>query len=247
MKKIILLSLFLFSCLLTWADVNIIPKPVLAETKEGNFTIKADTKIQYPAKNEELKRLSELVVAAVKDQCGITLKTEGVKKPKASNAIYLSTADLSIDNEDAYVLNVTRQGITLTGKNPIGIFYGVQTLRQLFPLSSNAPTANVDAIHIEDYPRFWWRGMLLDVCRYMWSMDYIKKVIDEMSYYKLNKLHWHLTEDQGWRIEIKKYPKLMEVAAWRNGSQYGPNRQKDVDEVRYGGNYTQEQTKEIVD
>ncbi|MDL2282501.1 family 20 glycosylhydrolase [Parabacteroides sp. OttesenSCG-928-G06] len=227
------------------AQVNIIPKPLMAEKNGNTFVIDTKTKILYPRKNAELQRQAEILSQTVEKLTGVALKTATFSKLPAKNAIVLNTnAAIATDNADTYTLEVAPQFILLEGSTAKAVFYGLQTLQQLLPQEKG--TFAVEGVSITDYPRFEWRGMLLDVCRYMFSMDHIKRTIDEMAYYKLNKLHWHLTEDQGWRIEIKKYPKLQEIAAYRNGTQYGPNRANDVDDVRYGGYYTQEQIKEIV-
>ena len=243
MKKLLSIAIFLLSSVFLSAQVNIMPKPVKAESKEGTFIINAKTKILYPKKDAELERIANILSQTIHERTGINPKIEAATKFSAKNAVIVNK-NSALGENDVYQLNVTNDQILLEGNTPKSVFYGLQTLRQLLPHEKGEYAVN--AISVTDYPRFEWRGMLLDVCRHMFSVEYIKSIIDEMAYYKLNKLHWHLTEDQGWRIEIKKYPRLTEIAAWRNGTQYGPNRQKDVDNVRYGGYYTQEQIKDIV-
>jgi len=147
---------------------------------------------------------------------------------------------IDIKNDEAYELNVYADSIVITGKSDAGIFYGIQSLAQMLPVDWDEETS-IPICEIKDYPRFPYRGMHLDVCRHFYSVDFVKKYIDLMARYKLNTFHWHLTEDQGWRIEIKKYPKLTEIGAWRMQLDTASG-----DSIRYGGFYTQEQIKEVV-
>lgn len=155
---------------------------------------------------------------------------------------------------EAYNLNVTPKGIVVEAARPAGFFYALQTLQQLLPSRSvlagvandkETKTWSVPAMHIEDAPRFGWRGFMLDEGRHFYGKEEIKKLLDVMAAYKLNRFHWHLTEDQGWRIEIKQYPKLTEVGAWRQSKVLGWDQTKP-DGQRYGGFYTQQDAREIV-
>jgi hexosaminidase len=145
---------------------------------------------------------------------------------------------------EAYRLEVTPERIEVKAREPRGLVYGVQTLRQLAAASPKA----LPAVRIDDAPRFVWRGLHLDVGRHFFPVEFIKKYIDLMAAFKLNTFHWHLTEDQGWRLEIKKYPKLTEVGAWRKETIVGHARRgpKGYDGVRHGGFYTQEQARDVV-
>lgn len=155
---------------------------------------------------------------------------------------------------DAYTLNITEKEITITGNNA-GVFYGLQSLLQLLPASANqtltkgTKTFSLPCCQVEDYPRFAWRGMHLDVSRHFFPKEFIKKYIDYLALYKMNVFHWHLTDDQGWRIEIKKYPKLTSVGGYRKGTLVGhyTNKPPQYDSVRYGGYYTQADAREIVE
>jgi len=147
---------------------------------------------------------------------------------------------VNIKNDEAYELSVYADSIIIAGKSDAGIFYGIQSLAQMLPVDWDKETS-IPICEIKDYPRFPYRGMHLDVCRHFYSVDFVKKYIDLMARYKLNTFHWHLTEDQGWRIEIKKYPKLTEIGAWRMQLDTASG-----DSIRYGGFYTQEQIKEVV-
>lgn len=143
-----------------------------------------------------------------------------------------------------YTLVVRRDGIMVTAPTEEGLYRGSRTLVQLLEQGHEAGT--LPCLTITDWPRFPWRGMHLDVSRHFFPVEFVKKYIDLLARYKMNTFHWHLTEDQGWRIEIKKYPKLTEVGAWRKGSQIGPYAAQTFDTLRYGGFYTQEQIREVV-
>ncbi|NTS41423.1 family 20 glycosylhydrolase [Flavisolibacter sp. BT320] len=241
MKKFLYASILLFT-LAANAQVKhaLIPLPKTVEEKSGHFTLDKNTTIRYTDKS--LQSLATLSVAGIRDISGLQLpaqnSTGAIKNKKAINL----QLDNSITHDEGYVLDVTPASITIKAKKEAGLFYGVQTLLQLIPVEG---AKKIPAVHIEDEPRFAWRGMMMDPCRHIWSVDFIKKFIDQLAYHKLNKFHWHLTEDQGWRIEIKKYPRLQTVAAYRNGTQVGYDRKK-TDSIRYGGYYTQEQVKEVV-
>ena len=143
-----------------------------------------------------------------------------------------------------YSLSVTPKTITINAVHEAGLFRGSRTLIQL--LEQGRTTGSLPCLTITDYPRFPWRGMHLDPCRHFWSVEFTKKYIDLLARYKMNSFHWHLTDDQGWRIEIKKYPELTAVGAWRKGSQVGPYSRREYDSIPYGGFYTQDEIREVV-
>jgi len=145
----------------------------------------------------------------------------------------------------SYTLTTTEKRITIEGGDEAGVFYGVQSLIQLLPTDFGSEVT-IPAVHIVDAPRFQYRGLMLDCGRHFMPADFVKKYIDFIALHKMNTFHWHLTEDQGWRIEIKKYPKLTEIGAWRNGSIIGHHPGTGNDNTKTGGFYTQEQVKEIV-
>jgi len=157
-----------------------------------------------------------------------------------------------IEGEEAYTLEVTQTGVDIRARTPRGVFYGVQTLRQLLPIAIEKDTLNEGAewsipfITIKDAPRFGWRGLHLDVGRHFFDVTFVKKFIDTMALYKFNVFHWHLTEDQGWRIQIKQYPKLTRVGAKRTQTPIPASRQQG-DGVPYEGHYTQKQIREVVE
>ncbi len=146
--------------------------------------------------------------------------------------------------DEWYHLQVLSDGITVNAPDAEGLFRGSRTLIQL--LEQGRATGTLPCLTITDWPRFPWRGMHLDASRHFWSVEFTKKYIDLLARYKMNSFHWHLTDDQGWRIQIKKYPKLTEVGAWRKGSQVGPYAKLQYDSIPYGGFYTQEQIREVV-
>ena len=188
---------------------------------------------------------------------GYTLKElqHGDSQPDALTSIHIIKSGTStVENDEGYSLEVTTSGIVIMASTSEGIFYALQTLRQIMRMDAmpdadgQSRTWQVPLVHITDYPRFPYRGMHLDVCRHFMPIDFVKKYIDLLAYYKLNTFHWHLTDDQGWRIEIKKYPKLQEIAAWRDETLIGHYKETPdrYDGTRHGGYYTQEEIKDVV-
>jgi hexosaminidase len=238
------LALALISGLLVQAqsDLAILPLPKTMEQKKGSFKI--PKQLSVAVNNNSLAQLAAYTVQLLEEFAQVKdVSLADQFSPAKSNTIYLMIDSSAVYHAEGYTLDVRPSFITIKGKTPQGVFYGLQTLSQLIPLDKSQ---QILAVHIEDEPRFAWRGMMFDNCRHMFSVEFIKQFIDQLAYHKLNKFHWHLTDDQGWRIEIKQYPLLQTIAAFRNGTQYGPNRKKDVDTLRYGGYYTQEQIKEVV-
>ncbi len=221
----------------------LIPIPSDIKMGSGSFVFDRITNIWFNSNDIELKKVIQPFVVQF---CKVTnYKIEENNKLLISN----STIDILITNradtlgEEGYCLDVRKNNISIKAANYAGIFYAFQTLRQLLPkeIESKTKVTNnikweVPCLTITDKPRFKWRGMLLDCGRHFMDKDFVKRYIDILSYYKMNRFHWHLTEDQGWRIEIKKYPKLTEIGAWRI----------EADGKRYGGFYTQADIKEIV-
>ena len=228
---------------------SIIPQPVKLQPQEGVFEIQPDTLIVADKKAKPLAAtLNEMLSPAM----GFSLKT--VKRSKQKENLIQLRLNSSLENtlgSEGYNLIVTEKQIQLQAADKAGIFYGLVTLKQLLPkeiynqTKVNEATWNVPCVQIEDYPRFQWRGMHLDVCRHFMPKEFVKKYIDLIALHKMNVFHWHLTEDQGWRIEIKKYPKLTEVGAWRKETVIGRN-SDEYDGKPHGGFYTQEEVREIV-
>lgn len=225
----------------TAQDISIIPKPASVQVKPGNFTLSQSTTIV--AKDKEDRKAADFLNAYLQEVYGFTLPIEK-KEPK--NYIRLQTRKPSGTNaKDAYALDVTKDGVTIAGDTYAGTFHGLQSLIQLLPVEKSR-ALSIPAVAIQDVPRFNYRGMHLDVGRHMFPISFIKKYIDYLALHKMNYFHWHLTEDQGWRIEIKKYPELTKVGAFRDGTIIGRYPGTGNDNKRYGGFYTQEEAKEIV-
>ncbi|MFT5146695.1 MAG: hexosaminidase [Polaribacter sp.] len=230
-------------------DYQIIPKPKELTITKGRFLLSSNTVIINSANlNQEAKYLADMLnsISAIK----ITLKSSGSKNTNIKLKI-----DNSIKNNEGYKLSIKYNAIVISGKTNIGVFYGIQTLRQLLPaeienIGNEISELTIPAVEIIDSPRYKYRGMHLDVGRHFFSVAFIKKYLDLIAMHKMNSFHWHLTEDQGWRIEIKKYPKLTEIGGFRKGTAIGLAGTKNApyiyDDVPYGGFYTQEEIKDIV-
>ncbi len=222
-------------------DFHIIPKPKELLELKGYFQLNKYTHFIYPKFNENIREFMDLI------QNNLPFKLTGTvsssRDSKNSIGFYL---DDSIKNDEAYKLEITPAFIRLKAKTNTGLFYAVQSLIQILIYDTN--DNRIPALIINDEPRFKYRGLHLDVCRHFFPPEFVKKYIDLMSRYKFNRFHWHLTEDQGWRIEIKKYPKLTEIGAFRDSTLIG--RYSDIprrfNKKRYGGFYTQEEVKDIV-
>ena len=232
----------LFSELNAQNTINIIPQPVKVKESAGTFMFGQNTEIMV---NTELsEEAANIFNDHLQKEYGFKTKiTENNKHGKAK--VIVKVEKDSIDGY--YKLVINNDEINISG-NETGIFYAFQTLSQmLYPLGNSMPA--VHYTEIIDYPRYKWRGMHLDVSRHFVGIDSIKKYIDYLSYYKMNVFHWHLTDDQGWRIEIKKYPKLTQVGGYRNGTLLGSYSVSPqiFDTIRYGGFYTQQEIKEIVE
>ena len=253
------LTVFIFTLFLFGVSINaqqpknrqpyiaIIPKPLSLVTGQGEFLLSSSTRILVEPGKPATKKIAEMLAAQLLSQTGIKLLVIEHIKNSNSNAIVFSekNAPDSLQSE-GYQLTVNHTSIIINAKTPNGQFYGMQTLLQLLPVgktTTGRKSIPLPAVAIYDKPRFSWRGVMLDVGRYYYSIDFLKKFLDYMSIHKLNTFHWHLTEDHGWRIEIKKYPKLTQVGAWRSGTQFD---RTQVNNIPHGGYYTQEQVKELV-
>lgn len=227
------------------ADYNVIPLPQSVEVLQGDaFVLTSETKIVYPAGSDKLKKTAELFVDYLKISTGITLET--TDQQVSDNAIVLSVESDST-NLEGYTLDVNKDLINIKGGSEAGVFYGLQTLRKSIPVEVDSKIGKVlfSAVSIKDYPRFAYRGMHLDIARHFEPVEFIKKYIDILALHNINKFHWHLTDDQGWRIEIKKYPKLTEIGSQRDETVIGRN-SAVYDGKPHGGYYTQEEIKDIV-
>lgn len=226
------------------AAAPIIPAPVSDAPREGAFQLDARAVISVPANDAQALASARYLADLLERSRGLQL---AIRAPKAGErAIVLSRQGPA---GEAYKLDVGAQRVTIASAGDAGLFYGVVTAWQLATAEPGKGPALLPARRIEDAPRFGWRGVMLDSARHFQSVDYVKGLIDRMAQSKLNTLHWHLTDDQGWRLEIKKYPKLTEVGAWRVPA--GPAANADIDPKTgkprvIGGYYTQDQVREIV-
>lgn len=258
MKKIIFAALFVVSGIsLKAASVtSIIPAPMQAELRDGAFALSPDTSI---ASDSASKATAKYLAERLRPATGYPLKTEILRAAKQTfhgHVIFLTTENANADlGAEGYELSVTQPAVIIHAPTQAGLFYGVQSLLQLLPaeiFSSNHLVGvdwQIPCIEIKDQPRFDWRGFMLDVSRHFYTKAEVEQVLDLMALYKLNTFHWHLTDDQGWRIEIKKYPKLTEIGAWRDSIGFGLNPQATTaydKRGRYGGFYTQRDIREVV-
>ena len=267
MKKALftlLLCFLAFTFTVQAQEIAVIPKPAEMSVGEGEFSMKGKVVVCYPeVKDKGIKKVVDNFVEEIEATTGVKLKKSTPKKEKLENGVvtkYSRKADahivINVDEsmgDECYKLSVTPKRIDITAAKPAGFFYAFQTLKQLMPrkVMAGVPDAGVKewkipAVSIVDEPRFGWRGFMLDEGRHFYGKEEVKKIIDVMAAYKMNRFHWHLTEDQGWRIEIKKYPKLTEVGAWRDSKVLGWGDVKP-DGQRYGGYYTRKDVKEIVE
>ncbi|WP_316806276.1 beta-N-acetylhexosaminidase [Pedobacter agri] len=262
---VILLAVFSFK--LSAQEVSIIPQPAYlkVESAKKTFTINAATQIIVV--DSSLLSSADFLNGYLQKYYKLKLNITNVTPNK--NFISL-VSDTSISEfSNAYILNTSDKGIIISGTSEPGVFYGIQSLIQLIP-TQNINQLSLPSVSITDYPRFDYRGMHLDVSRHFFDVDFVKQYIDYLALHKMNYFHWHLTDDHGWRIEIKKYPKLTEIGAWRNGSIIGlwPGKGNEnikyqvlptainitpknavikTDGIKHGGFYTQEQIKDVVE
>ena len=234
--------------MLTAQEIALTPQPAHLTVKDGRFEFGNQLKAKVtPYQGDSIRMVFESFKKELQEATGI--KVSSTQKEAKARIILDLNPQLPAE---AYKLNVSKKQVRIEASRPAGFYYALQTLKQLMPRNVMAGVATSDhsqwslpSVEIEDAPRFEWRGFMLDEGRHFFGKDEIKRVIDMMAIYKMNRFHWHLTEDQGWRIEIKKYPRLTETGAWRNSKvlAYG-----DVkpDGERYGGFYTQKDIKEIV-
>ena len=240
--------LLLFSpfCFFAQQSVNIIPQPVSLHVNKGNFLIDANTAIQFNPAQKDLKPVAVFFAVAVKNISGNSLPVNTTKQ----KTIQLKIEKIAAIGDEGYQLDVTSSSISIKANTKAGILYGLQSLLQTLPAVRTNAALEIPCMSIMDYPRFKYRGMHLDVSRHFFGPEIIKEYIDLMASYKMNVFHWHLVDDQGWRIEIKKYPALTNTGAWRvdqTDKVWGSRPQaKQGEQPTYGGYYTQQQIKEII-
>jgi len=228
-------------------QLSLIPYPQSLTAGVGHFTLNADTVLRVSAGADAA---ADTFVASIRRAAGFPLPVQPITSDsRRANTIDLILSDDASPNDEGYHLHITPDRVQIRARAAAGLFYGLQTLRQLLPadLEQSAPrdSYTLPALTIEDAPRYRWRGLHLDVGRHMFPVTFIKKFIDAMALHKLNVFHWHLTEDQGWRLEIKRYPRLTEVGSKRAATPYPADRTK-LDGIPYGGFYTQEEVREVV-
>ena len=232
-------------------EYNVVPLPVTMNEQPGRFYLNSDVPVVVNA-SQEVKNIASSLSTTVLDVAGIKLKPGGELHENVPTIVFDSIPGME---KEAYKLSVTPQQIKITASTPNGFYYGLQTLYQLLPVAiyskERARNAewSVPCVEIEDTPAFRYRGAMLDVCRHFASIDYIKKFIDVLAVHKMNTFHWHLTDDQGWRIEIKKYPKLTEIGSQRSETMvdyFYTHYPFKYDGKPHGGYYTQEEIKEVV-
>ncbi|MCK6618496.1 MAG: beta-N-acetylhexosaminidase [Cyclobacteriaceae bacterium] len=245
MRRIFLFSVFvgLLSCstrqpVQTDQLINIIPMPFSA--KPGADVVQWEKAVTIVAGSAEETAVAELLKAHLeKKELAVTISSQSTDEDVVKLEINTETNH----HPEGYRLTVNQNGITIQAGTAAGLFYGVQSFIQLA-----ADAKQIPFVEIEDQPRFAYRGLHLDVGRHMFPVDFIKKYIDLMARFKFNRFHWHLTEDQGWRIEIKKYPKLQQIAAYRKETVVGhAGKSKVYDGTPYGGYYTREEIKDVVE
>jgi hexosaminidase len=204
------------------SNPTIIPKPVKMILNEGFYNWSSNAQI-----------ISDSLFVSEKKYFQKLFSIQDVKE---KNTVYFKKNNLLLKEE--YFLKISENQIIIEASSPNGIMHGIQSLRQIVPINENISSKkiSINCLEIHDFPRFKWRGLLLDCCRHFMQKDFVKRYIDLLAFHKMNILHWHLTEDQGWRIEIEKYPKLTEIGAWR----------ENKDGEKYGGFYTKKDIKEIV-
>lgn len=249
MKKLtLLLSVLVFPTLLfaqAKADFNVVPQPQsVTLTGKSEFVLDKDTRIVYPEGNEEMERNARFLREYVEKNTGLRLfLSTNSAKPQA-NSIVLAL-DKTVTGDEAYAITVDKKNITIKGLQPAGVFYGVQTVRKSLPVGKAEQVA-FPAGTVTDAPRFAYRGMMLDCARHFFPVEFVKEYIDLIAMHNMNKFHWHLTDDQGWRIEIKKYPLLTTKGSVRLKTTLGHNSMA-YDNTPYGGYYTQEEARDIVE
>ena len=242
------LSLCLLSCNTEKkeADYQVVPLPQeLNLTQEAPFTLTSRTSILYPEGNDLLKRNAEFLSEYINQSTGYTLPVKSFKEGETAKRAIVLTLDPQVAEEEGYRINTSAEGINISGKTANGVFYGIQTLRKSIPAQAQGADILLPAGEIKDAPRFAYRGMMLDVGRHFFPVEFVKEYIDLLALHNMNTLHWHLTEDQGWRIEIKKYPKLTEIGSKRSCTVIGHN-SGEYDNTPYEGFFTQEEAREIV-
>jgi hexosaminidase len=234
-------------------DISIIPEPVLLQRGTGTFKLAATTSVSVPKGNAEVSRIAKYFADKVKASSGINVSVN--ESTGGSIQLQLNASTDKALGKEGYILDVKENQVLIRANTAAGLFYGIQSFIQLFPKDIESVSVVKDvqwsapAVTITDYPRFAYRGIMLDVSRHFYPKEYVKEYIDQIARYKLNRFHWHLTDDNGWRLEIKSLPKLTEVGAWRvprTGTFGDHQAPKPGEKPTYGGFYSQADVKEII-
>ena len=249
MKRLALLLPFFVCPLLLFAqataDFNVVPQPQsVTLTGKAEFVLDKNTRIVYPEGNEDMERNAQFLRDYVEKNTGMRLfLSTNSSKPQA-NSIVLALSN-KVTGDEAYTISVDSKNIVVSGQKPAGVFYGIQTVRKSIPVG-NVEKVSFPSGTVADAPRFSYRGMMLDCARHFFPVEFVKEYIDLIAMHNMNKFHWHLTDDQGWRIEIKKRPLLTTKGSMRSRTTLGHNSMV-YDNTPYGGYYTQEEAREIVE
>jgi hexosaminidase len=223
------------------SPVSLIPVPAQLKLADGTFKVDDGTRIVIAPNDTAARQSAQYLVDLLARTRDLHLKI--VEGTSADGTLFLAReAQAPVTQAEGYALDVTPHGIRIDARDDAGLFHGVVTLWQLLTPDAQRGAVIVPALHVSDWPRFAWRGLMLDSARHFQSVSEVKTLLDQMALHKLNVLHWHLTDDQGWRIEIKRYPELTRIGAWRTP----PDAGHDGESQRYGGYYTQDQIREVV-
>ena len=251
MRKTFLVSLFL-TCLTAvgatekadFAKVVPAPDKISYNAKGGDFTLSASTVINYTAGNADMERNATFLAQYVKDMTKLELGKQAAKG-KAKTGISLVINAKAKLAPEAYEIVVDKRGVTVTGATAAGVFYGVQAIRKSLPVLQSAESVELPAAKVEASPRFAYRGMMLDCARHFFPAKFVKEYIDLIALHNMNRLHWHISDDQGWRFSVPGYPRLAEVGSKRAQTVTGHNSELE-DGVPYGGYYTDDEIRDIV-
>jgi len=245
LPRLLLALGFLLAWPLWSQDLPLIPYPTRLERQAGTLSLQGPITIACATRERSLKDSSALLCAAVASDLGVA----ATPTARVAQATVVLALDPRVHGAESYELHITPRQARITAATPAGLFYGVQTLRQL--LFQARETRTLPCLRIADAPRFSWRGMHLDVSRHFFPVPFLKRYLDALALHKVNVFHWHLTDDHGWRLEIKRYSRLTSIGAWRepkdgNDWLYDPDRSLDPAKRTYGGFYTQDEVREIV-
>ena len=248
MKRLLLataLCLSMLSAHAADANYNVVPLPKSVVMAKGlPFNLTNATTIVYEGTNPEMKRNARFLSEYIQQASGI--KTAVLDKRDKKAAAIVLTIDPKVTGAEAYRLSVNNKQVTIAASTPAGVFYGIQTLRKSLPVQTTGEAITLPAVTVADAPRFGYRGMMLDCARHFFPLSFVKKFIDILAMHNMNVFHWHLTEDQGWRLEIKSHPELTAKSSMRSGTVIGHNATVD-DSIPHGGFYTQQEAREIVE